>query len=361
MQWTAAPTPLKHDSDDDDSDDDDDDDENDEQERREGTGRGAGGGDGLSGGWSEEKKEAFPSQDTTSSGGDGDDVSTASTMPHEREDEDKRDVRSEAKGITAAAAAAAAAATTTTTTSRDGGRQEDQQKAEHQEEEEEKAEDKRPREKAVAVIRRFKFSTELFFLTHRALQVIISPLQRRYNKMQERVHDIAAQAGVPLSSDNDDDAFGKAAMFQEISSAVHIAWCLEGFGGEAIAGLSCQFADFTAAWIRHHVPAATAARRRILTVSSPSYASRSTVSPSSSTRVMTGGGAPNSGGGGKDGGEEEGGPGAFVRVLPMLVETTCKAWIGGALASSPSERILSAGSAAGAAQFCGELMEWVRE
>lgn len=182
--------------------------------------------------------------------------------------------------------------------------------------------------------KKFTFSTHLFFLTHRALQVINSSLHKRWESMQQKIHDTAAHAGVPLSGNSYNKHNSDIPnVYQEAASAVTIAWLLEGFGSESIAGLACRFADFTAAWIRHQL-------RRSAAESSP-------LAPSPLEAFG-------------DRGDAKGSSACFFRILPVLLETTCAAWIDGAHASSRTERFLSHRAAAEAASFCGDLMERVR-
>lgn len=214
---------------------------------------------------------------------------------------------------------------------------------------------------------RFKFSTELFFLTHRCLQVIAQSLHKRRNKMLEVIENAAGQAGVSTLTSpsngngngvNDGDgvpaagldgALGQAQatrlrnMYTEASTAVSFGWSLEGFGSEAITGLSCKFSIFTAAWIRRQM-----ADRGTNEGRGGSGAIGAARSPPLSSLISMSAAVC--------GGPEDDG---FAQILPVLLETTCNGWIHGAHASSSRDRFLSLDAAAGAARFCGEIMEQV--
>lgn len=188
----------------------------------------------------------------------------------------------------------------------------------------------------------FNFATELFFLTHRALQVIVAPLTKRREETQRVLGDSAlAHTGLTLGGDDDDEGQDSAAapaagggvarlqlrVFKEASSAMSLGWALEGFGSDAVTGHACQLAIFTASWLGLYI------------------------------------GGDQTGGAGADGfGMVSPAPsalsGTFSKIAPTLIETMCSSWVRAAL-NGRDDQFLTRQVAEDAAQFCGQIMERV--
>ncbi len=185
--------------------------------------------------------------------------------------------------------------------------------------------------------RGFSFATELFFLTHRALQVIVSSLERRRGEMRRVLDSSALQrCGQSLSGGeggNDETvaAAGGAAgvalrVYKEADAAMGQGWVLEGFGSDAVTGLACQLANFTKSWLGLYVGGGGGGGGG---ASSPLF-------PSSLPLVASG----------------------FSKVAPALIETMCGAWVRAA-SIGREDKFLSRMAAEEAAVFCGEVMERV--
>ena len=191
--------------------------------------------------------------------------------------------------------------------------------------------------------RGFSFATELFFLTHRALQVIVSPLERRRGEMQRILDSTALQRhGISLSGgkDGSDEAAAAAAagggggaygrvlgVYKEARSAISHGWALEGFGSDAVTGLGCQLANFTKSWLGLYVSGGGG-----VLASFPSAPSSLSVAEEAAA--------------------------AFSKITPTLIETMCAAWVRAA-SNGRENKFLSRRAAEDAAVFCGEVMERV--
>lgn len=185
----------------------------------------------------------------------------------------------------------------------------------------------------------FSFATELFFLTHRALQVIVSCLDRRRGEMLKVVSDNAlAKTGRPLSNEEDDGEVAAGgggggmagrlfSIYKEASTAVSLGWALEGFGSDAVTGHGCQLANFTACWLRLHIVGENGSGGDA-PASAPSSSSLSVV-----TKQLS-------------------------KITPILIETMCASWVRGAL-NGRDDQFLSRRAAEDAAIFCGQMMELV--
>ena len=206
-----------------------------------------------------------------------------------------------------------------------------------------------------AGVRPFTFATELFFLTHRALEVIVSSMRRRATEAGRIVNQNALNhTGTSTAEDIDDDAAAGAAvgasvdgtnsgavselswyqkrmMYKEMSNAMYYGWAVEGLGSEAVLGLAVKFANFTSSWLEHQL-----ARHHL-------DDSRGTLN-----EKRGGDGVP-AGATGKV-------VGVFERIPSALIETTCDSWIS-AVRRDLHGRFLSNREAANAARFCGRVME----
>lgn len=187
--------------------------------------------------------------------------------------------------------------------------------------------------------RGFSFATELFFLTHRALQVIVSSLDRRRGEMHKAISDNAlAKTGRSLSNEDGD---GEAAagggggggmaghllsLYKEAGSAISLGWALEGFGSDAVTGHACQLSNFTASWLGLYVGRNGLGDDSL--TSSPN---------SSSLKVATA---------------------EFSKIAPSLIETMCASWVRSAV-NGRDDQFLSRRAAENAAIFCGQIMERV--
>ncbi|CAM9936186.1 unnamed protein product, partial [Ectocarpus sp. 12 AP-2014] len=209
-------------------------------------------------------------------------------------------------------------------------------------EEEEREQEEPPR-------RGFSFATELFFLTHRALQVIMSPLDRRRGEMRKRISDIAlARTGLSLTGDGDaegEDEAGRGAtgfalrIFKEADSAISLAWSVEGFSSDAVTGHACQLALFSASWLELYIGEGNAA--------------------SSSNGLRSPSGAPIHVAGAEGSASAAATPATSVsKIAPPLIETICASWVRGA-SNGRDEQFLSRRAAEDAATFCGKIMERV--
>lgn len=188
--------------------------------------------------------------------------------------------------------------------------------------------------------RGFNFATELFFLTHRALQVIVASLHKRREEESRILHDTAlARTGLALH-DEDEGAdlaaapFGDGAaaklqlrVYEEASSAMSLGWALEGFGSDAVTGHACQLAIFTASWLGLYMDRALAGG-----IGLSGYGVISLAPASSST--------------------------TFSTITPVLIETICSSWMTAAL-NGRDDQFLTRRGAEDAAQFCGQTMERV--
>ncbi|CAM9366400.1 unnamed protein product [Ectocarpus sp. 6 AP-2014] len=209
-------------------------------------------------------------------------------------------------------------------------------------EEEEREQEEPPR-------RGFSFATELFFLTHRALQVIISPLDRRRGEMRKRISDIAlARTGLSLSGDDDaegEDEAGRGMagfalkIFKEANSAISLAWSVEGFGSDAVTGHACQLALFSASWLELYIGEGNATNSSNF-LRSPSGASLPVAAAEGSASAAAAAAT------------------SVSKIAPPLIETICASWVRGA-SNGRDEQFLSRRAAEDAATFCGKIMERV--
>ena len=204
---------------------------------------------------------------------------------------------------------------------------------EEQQEQEEKEERHRRRG--------FNFATELFFLTHRALQVIVTSLDKRREEQARILRDTAlARTGLALG-DEDEESGVEAApfaaggvaklqlrVFKEASSAMSLGWALEGFGSDAITGHACQLAIFTASWLGLYIDGTQAGN-----IGEDGFGM---VPPAPSTFSTM-----------------------YSTIAPVLIETMCSSWIRAAL-HGRDDQFLTRRAAEDAAQFCGKIMERVR-
>lgn len=187
----------------------------------------------------------------------------------------------------------------------------------------------------------FNFATELFFLTHRALQVIVGSLNKRREEAYKILGDVAlARTGRTLLDEDDgrqdlaaapfaDGGVAKLRLrvFKEASSAMSLGWALEGFGSDAVTGHACQLAIFTASWLGIYIDGDQAGG-----IDEGGFDMISPVpSPFSDT---------------------------FSKVAPALIETMCSSWVRAAL-NGRDDQFLTSKAAEDAAQFCGKLMERV--
>ena len=188
--------------------------------------------------------------------------------------------------------------------------------------------------------RRYSLATELFFLTHRALEVIVSSMRSREAEAQ-RIVDTHALNFIGASAVNgvkEDAAAGavgdkvnpavaaKRLMYKEIHDAVYFGWTVEGLGSEAVLGLSVKFANFTAHWLEYQM------RRGLRNVAN------SSLPVGDATEVTSKAG------------------GAFKRIPPALIETMGDSWMNAARRSHHG-KFLSEREAANAARFCGRVIE----
>lgn len=191
--------------------------------------------------------------------------------------------------------------------------------------------------------RGFSFATELFFLTHRALQVIVSSLDRRRGEMLKVISDNALAKTGRLLSNEDEDGQGAAggvggggrgggmaghllSLYKESSTAITLGWSLEGFGSDAVTGHGCQLANFTACWLGLHIGGNGLGDDGLM--STPRSSSLSSVTAE------------------------------FSKIASPLIETMCASWVRGAL-NGQDNQFLSRRAAEDAAIFCGQIMERV--
>lgn len=191
--------------------------------------------------------------------------------------------------------------------------------------------------------RGFSFATELFFLTHRALQVIVSSLDRRRGEMLRVISDNALAKTGRLLSNEDEDGQGAAggvggggggggmaghllSLYKEASTAISLGWALEGFGSDAVAGHGCQLANFTACWLGLHIGGNGLGDDGL--TSTPKSSPLSSVTPE------------------------------FSKIASSLIETMCASWVRGAVNGQDNE-FLSRRAAEDAAICCGQIMERV--
>ncbi|CAM9896804.1 unnamed protein product [Ectocarpus fasciculatus] len=218
--------------------------------------------------------------------------------------------------------------------------------ADGEREEEEPEQEEPPR-------RAFSFATELFFLTHRALQVIVSPLDRRRAEMRKRISDIAlARTGLSLSGDDDDaEGEGEAGrgtaghafrIFKEANSAISVAWSVEGFSSDAVTGHACQLALFSASWLELHIGEGNAVSS-CNGLRSPSGAPLPVAAAEGSTSATAAAAAAMT---------------SVSKIVPPLIETICASWVRGA-SNGRDDQFLSRRAAEDAATFCGKIMERV--
>lgn len=211
-------------------------------------------------------------------------------------------------------------------------------------EEEEREQQEPPR-------RSFSFATELFFLTHRALQVIVSPLDRRRGEMGKRISDIAlVRTGLSLSDDGDADGEDEAGrgtaagfalrIFKEANSAISLAWSVEGFSSDAVTGHACQLALFSASWLELHIGEGNAISSSSNGLRSPSGASLPVAAAEGSASAAAAAAT------------------SVSKIAPPLIETICASWVRGA-SNGRDEQFLSRRAAEDAATFCGKMMERV--
>lgn len=186
----------------------------------------------------------------------------------------------------------------------------------------------------------FNFATELFFLTHRALQVIVASLNKRREEAHKILGDVTvARTGLTLFDEDEGQDLAAAPfadggvaklqlrVFKEASSAMSLGWALEGFGCDAVTGHACQLAIFTASWLGLYIGGAQAG--------GIGDGGSSTTSPVPSAISTT-----------------------ISKVAPALIETMCSSWVRAAL-NSRDDQFLTRKAAEDAAQFCGQLMERV--
>lgn len=231
----------------------------------------------------------------------------------------------------------------------------------------------------------FSFATELFFLTHRALQVIVNPLKTRRDKMREIIDRSAlAETGVSASAEisGGDSAAAVAAaagggaispaaiallrrvVFKETDMAVALGWVVEGFGCEAVTGLACQFGTFTAAWLKRQMSARLNDANRFATGGAGAAVTVGVDGVAVGDRGPVTAGSMSSVSPGRISGEGDAVKAAaaqtFARVPPALIETMCDAWVA-AILEGQGEEFLTRRAAENAAYFCGEVMEQVRQ
>lgn len=184
------------------------------------------------------------------------------------------------------------------------------------------------------------FATELFFLTHRALQVIFASITKRRDEMNKILGDfVLARTGLSLHDKDEGQAVAEAPfadggvarlqlrVFKEASSAINLGWALEGFGSDAVTGHACQLATFTASWLGLYIDSGQTGG-----IGEDGFGMTSPVLSSFST--------------------------TFLKIAPSLIETMCSSWVRAAL-SGRDDQFLSRKAAEDAAQFCGQIMERV--
>lgn len=212
----------------------------------------------------------------------------------------------------------------TATAGSDNGGEGEQDETKAQEEREEKEQHRRS----------FNFATELFFLTHRALQVIVASLNKRQQEAYKILGDVTlSRTGLTLLDEDEGQdlaaaplANGRVAklqlrVFKEASSAMSLGWALEGFGVDAVTGHACQLAIFTASWLGLYIDGDQA-------------------------------------GGIGEGPVPSSFSATFSKVVPALIETMCSSWVRAAF-NGRGDQFLTRKAAEDAAQFCGQIMERV--
>lgn len=205
----------------------------------------------------------------------------------------------------------------------------------------------------------FSFATELFFLTHRALQVMVLPLGRRRNAMLKNIDDVAlARTGKSAAHNNNSNSDPASSgtmlgVFKEAMSAVDLGWTVEGLRSDAIAGAACRFATFTAAWVERQIMMGDGGQDTPTRGGSSS--SLKTVLRSSSPASSSPSEGPVDG----DGSSGVEAAAVFARFPVALIDNMCESWMRAAN-EGPTKGLLTLTAADEAACFCGKLMEQVR-
>lgn len=192
--------------------------------------------------------------------------------------------------------------------------------------------------------RGFNFATELFFLTHRALQVIVASLAKRQEEAYKILGDATlARTGLTLVDEDEGQDLAAAPfanggvarlqlrVFKEASSAMSLGWALEGFGSDAVTGHACQLAMFTASWLGLYIDGGQSGA-----VGIGGDGGFGVISPPVPSSFST----------------------TFSKVAPSLIETMCSSWVRAAL-NGRNDQFLTRQAAEDAAQFCGHIMERV--
>lgn len=193
----------------------------------------------------------------------------------------------------------------------------------------------------------FSFATELFFLTHRVLEVIVSSMRRRESEAHRALDKISVSTtGVSIRDYAVEEAGGDAGvsptldrsqhlMFKEADDALYYGWAVEGLGSDAVLGVAVQFANFTARWLERHIQhRGDLDESRDTSYSSPPIAENAV--ETSTVRA-----------------------GILVTIPHVFIETMCDTWMSAGRRGRKGQ-FFSQREANNAASFCGRLMERVR-
>lgn len=194
----------------------------------------------------------------------------------------------------------------------------------------------------------FSLATELFFLTHRALQLIVSSMRRREAEAHKVLGQIAVSRTGASITDNVEEEAGADAevlpalersqrlMFKEANEALYYGWAVEGLGSDAVMGVAVQFANFTARWLERHIRHRDdLSKSRDTSNSSPSIGDNAVETPAARA-------------------------GTLVTIPHAFIATMCDTWVS-ASRRGRQGKFFSQREANNAACVCGRLIERVRE
>lgn len=194
----------------------------------------------------------------------------------------------------------------------------------------------------------FSFATELFFLTHRALEVIVSSMRRREAEAHRVLNQIAVSNIGASISDNVDEEAGTDAqvipalersqrlIFKEANDALYYGWAVEGLGSDDVMGVTVQFANFTARWLERYIRHRDDIGKSRNTSYSPPLIGDNTVETPTARA------------------------GTLGTIPHAFIATMCDTWVS-ACRRGRQGKFFSPREANNAASVCGRLMERVRE